>query len=35
MLMTTNIVTCPLDATYDEAWWVFPARLKEEMELPG
>jgi Protein of unknown function (DUF4058) len=26
---------CPLDATYDQAWAVFPAMLKETLEPPG
>jgi hypothetical protein len=25
-------VPCPLDATYDEAWRVYPAMLKEVVE---
>ena len=29
-----DYVPCPLDATYDEAWRVFPAMLKEELEPP-
>jgi hypothetical protein len=28
-------VPCPLDATYDQAWAVFPAMLKEILEPPG
>jgi hypothetical protein len=28
-------VPCPLDATYNEAWRVFPSMLKEILERPG
>jgi hypothetical protein len=28
-------VSCPLNATYDQAWAVFPAMLKEILEPPG
>ena len=30
-----DYVPCPLDATYDQAWAVFPAILKEILEPPG
>ncbi len=30
-----NYVPCPLDATYDQAWAVFPAMLKEILEAAG
>jgi Protein of unknown function (DUF4058) len=30
-----NYVPCPLNATYDQAWAVFPAMLKEILEPPG
>ena len=30
-----DYVPCPLDATYEEAWRVFPAMLKEILERPG
>jgi hypothetical protein len=29
-----DYVPCPLDATYDQAWRVFPAMLKEVLESP-
>jgi hypothetical protein len=34
-LTESDYVPCPLDATYEEAWRVFPAMLKEEMVSPG
>jgi hypothetical protein len=30
-----DYVPCPLDATYEEAWAVFPDMLKEILEPPG
>jgi hypothetical protein len=30
-----DYVPCPLDATYNEAWRVFPSMLKEILERPG
>jgi hypothetical protein len=30
-----DYVPCPLDSTYDQAWAVFPALLKEILEWPG
>jgi hypothetical protein len=30
-----DYVPCPLDATYDEAWRVYPAMLKEFLVTPG
>jgi hypothetical protein len=30
-----DYVPCPLDATYDQAWEMFPAMLKEILEPPG
>ena len=30
-----DYVPCPLDATYEQAWAVFPAMLKEILESPG
>ncbi len=30
-----DFVPCPLDATYDQAWAVFPVILKEILEPPG
>jgi Protein of unknown function (DUF4058) len=34
-LTENDHVPCPLDATYDQAWRVFPAMLKEIVEPPG
>jgi hypothetical protein len=30
-----DYVPCPLDATYEQAWAVFPAMLKDILEAPG
>lgn len=34
-LSETRYVPCPLESTYMQAWAVFPAEIKEEIEPPG